>query len=176
MNRPIHHQTAQRALENAIYDLLILQGANIGPSGSSWQDIAGTAAVNLRCVAAFLDQARQGGAQQVKNINPVASTETRDSRHYGHLEIVRRGLVRVVGPNQTELWLKNGTIILFSYETPVAAKVIKNPFPEGARWSPEYKVIRTKTKHSKTTSKHINAWLDGHEAVEVDQEILDSLI
>lgn len=59
MTRPIHHKTAQRALENAIADILILDGRNIGPSGSSWKDVAGTAAVNLRIVAAFLDQARE---------------------------------------------------------------------------------------------------------------------
>jgi len=48
------------ALDNAIADLLILEGSEVGPSGANWQDVAGTAAVNLRAVADYLDRARNG--------------------------------------------------------------------------------------------------------------------
>ena len=58
--RNIHPETAQRALDNAIDDLHILCGNDVGPSDVSWQDIAGTAAANLRCVATYLEQRRNG--------------------------------------------------------------------------------------------------------------------
>ena len=54
--------------------------------------------------------------------------------------------VQSIGSNQTEVTLADGTCILFSYVTPVAALV------PGKGW------IRTAHKWSATT-KHINAWL-----------------
>ena len=67
--------------------------------------------------------------------------------------------------NQTQLELNNGTVIFFSYKTPVAAFV-----PHG------YGYIRTNHKWSVTTSKHINKWLRGAIGVSsVDQSILDNL-
>jgi len=48
----------------------------------------------------------------------------------------------------TELTLKNGTSILFSYKTPVAGRDDKGSF-------------RTDKKFSVTTSKHINKYLGG---------------
>jgi hypothetical protein len=56
-------------------------------------------------------------------------------------------IVQQIGSNQTEVQLADGTCILFSYVTPVAALV------PGKGW------IRTAHKWSATTSKHINAWL-----------------
>lgn len=47
----------------------------------------------------------------------------------------------------TEVELSDGTRVLFSYRTPVAALV------PGKGW------IRTEKKWSVTTSKHINRWL-----------------
>ena len=64
----------------------------------------------------------------------------------------------------TELSLTNGTDVLFSYETPVAA------FIEGEGY------VRTATKYSVTTSRHINKWLDGMVAREVDQGVIDALV
>ena len=69
-----------------------------------------------------------------------------------------------IGSNQTQLNLNNGTEIFFSYETPVAAKL------------PDYEYIRTATKWSVTTSRHINKWLEGVNATEVDQEVLNNLV
>ena len=66
--------------------------------------------------------------------------------------------------NQTQLVLADGTAIFFSYETPVAAQL------------PDFEYIKTATKWSKTTTRHINKWLDGVTATEVDQEVLNNLV
>ena len=68
--------------------------------------------------------------------------------------------LRPVGSNQTELTI-NGITILFSYETPV---IVKFDYEHGVR--KEYKsndafeVYVTNKKHSVTTSKHINKYLE----------------
>ena len=67
--------------------------------------------------------------------------------------------------NQNLIELKNGTIILFSYKTPVAAHI------------PGQGYVRTNHKWSVTTSKHINRWLRGVIGVaSVDQSYLDNLV
>ena len=48
---------------------------------------------------------------------------------------------------QTEVTLKDGTMILVSYETPVAVFIIGRG------------VLRSEQFYSRTTSKHINAWI-----------------
>jgi hypothetical protein len=62
-----------------------------------------------------------------------------------------------------------GISVLFSYETPVAAFCEEKGF------------MRTSTKYSVTTSKHINYWLNttmNAPAIvdEVDQDIIDELL
>lgn len=52
-----------------------------------------------------------------------------------------------IGSNQTELELADGTTVLFSYKTPVAALI------PGKGW------FKTECRWSVTTSKHINQWL-----------------
>ena len=69
-----------------------------------------------------------------------------------------------IAANQTELTLSDGTKVFFSYETPVAAMF------------PNYEYIRTATKWSTTTTRHINKWLDGVTAKTVDQAFLDQLV
>ena len=71
--------------------------------------------------------------------------------------------IKVVGSNMTEIKTRRGDIVLFSYSTPVAA-VVDNEY------------IRTSKKWSATTTRHINKWLQGVEAREVEQETLDSLV
>ena len=66
--------------------------------------------------------------------------------------------------NQTQLVLADGTEIFFSYETPVAAQL------------PNFEYIKTATKWSKTTTRHINKWLEGVIAETVDQSVLDNLV
>lgn len=72
--------------------------------------------------------------------------------------------LRKAGHNMTELSLANGTDVLFSYETPVAA------FVEGEGY------VRTAKHYSATTSKHINKWLSGMVARTVPQEYIDALV
>lgn len=71
--------------------------------------------------------------------------------------------LKVIGPNQTQVTKSDGTRVFFSYSTPVAAYV------------PGRGYIRTATSYSKTTSKHINAWLSGTKAATVPQSELDAL-
>jgi cytochrome b len=71
--------------------------------------------------------------------------------------------IKPIAANQTELHANSGAVILFSYQTPVAAQLAEGGF------------IRTSTKWSKTTSKHINQWLQGASAREVDQSYLDGM-
>lgn len=56
----MNHHDPQQLLVDALRDLLILDGSIVGPSGVSWQDVAGTAACNLRVLASWLDAARRG--------------------------------------------------------------------------------------------------------------------
>jgi hypothetical protein len=64
--------------------------------------------------------------------------------------------------NVTELFI-NGTTILYSYETPVAAVA-------------DGQLLRTSQKFSNTTSRHINQWLNGMEATVVSQEEIEKLV
>jgi hypothetical protein len=72
--------------------------------------------------------------------------------------------LKVLGSNQTQITKSDGTRILFSYSTPVAAYV------------PGRGYIRTATSYSKTTAKHINAWLSGTKAATVPPSELDALM
>lgn len=67
-----------------------------------------------------------------------------------------------IGPNQNAVTI-DGNVIFFSYKTPVAA------FFQG-------RYYRTAYKWSRTTSKHINRWLNGATAEEKPQEFFDSII
>ena len=69
-----------------------------------------------------------------------------------------------IAANQTEGSINDGTQIFFSYRTPVAA------------YLPERGYVRTERFWSKTTSRHINKWLQGVNNVsEVSQGVLDNL-
>jgi|TARA_B100000029_G_scaffold206701_1_gene204426 hypothetical protein len=69
-----------------------------------------------------------------------------------------------IAANQTEVSINDGTQIFFSYRTPVAA------------YLPERGYVRTERFWSKTTSRHINKWLQGVNNVsEVSQSVLDNL-
>ncbi|HZR80398.1 MAG TPA: hypothetical protein VFD92_04800 [Candidatus Binatia bacterium] len=54
------YDTVQKLYLDAIGDLDILAGDVVGPGNASWQDVAGTAAINLRSLADFLDAVRTG--------------------------------------------------------------------------------------------------------------------
>lgn len=70
--------------------------------------------------------------------------------------------------NMTELQV--GDIqILFSYKTAVAARVLNLE-------SNRYVYYRTSKFWSKTTSRHINQWLNGERADEREQKYFDALV
>ena len=73
-------------------------------------------------------------------------------------------ILRQLGSNQTELSLNNGNSIFFSYETPVAG------------YSDDIGFFRTATYYSKTTSRHINAYLGDATASEVPDQYIADLV
>ena len=77
--------------------------------------------------------------------------------------------IKSIGSNKTELQIKH-TILLISYETPVALRYTNTPG-----------VLKTSEFFSSTTSKHINTWLreHGHDPDKVptqDQEFFDQFL
>lgn len=71
--------------------------------------------------------------------------------------------IKNLGANQTELSLNDNVTILFSYQTPVAAWYVGGFFC-------------TNKKYSKTTTRHINKWLNGAKAELKDQSFFDGLV
>lgn len=71
--------------------------------------------------------------------------------------------LNVIANNQTELHLNNGTIVFFSYNTPVAAKL-------------DHGTYVTKEVYSRTTTRHINKWLMNEAYSTVNQETIDGLL
>ena len=70
--------------------------------------------------------------------------------------------VHSIGSNKIEI--RHGdNVFLVSYKTPVAAYV-KGVF------------YKTSTKFSRTTSKHINQWLNGANAQEIHQSVIENWI
>lgn len=74
--------------------------------------------------------------------------------------------LKPLGANVTEVTLGN-TRILFSYQTPVAYEIISGD---------QSGIYKTDRFWSKTTSRHINKWLDGRTASLVEQKYLDKIV
>lgn len=72
--------------------------------------------------------------------------------------------IKQIASNMTVLY-RDGSEILFSYQTPVAVYDMKRG---------EY--LRTETKFSQTTSRHINKWLEGIKATSVSQHIIEEYV
>ena len=68
-----------------------------------------------------------------------------------------------LGSNQTQINLKKGDSVFFSYRTPVACLTMNGYYKTSKKWSV-------------TTSRHINKWLGGVLAKEQPQEYFDSLV
>ena len=64
-----------------------------------------------------------------------------------HLRNRHEMKLKRISLNETEIRFNEQTIVFFSYDTPVAAKV-------------GVKYYRTEEKHSSTTSRHLNRWLE----------------
>ena len=75
--------------------------------------------------------------------------------------------IKQIGSNMTTLTLNDGTEILFSYETPVAG------CSGSAR---DYTYFKTAYNWSKTTTRHINKYLDGVEAVVLAQHEIHEMV
>jgi hypothetical protein len=67
------------ALKAALEDLEILSGDKVGPSGVSWQDVAGTCATNFQVLVWNLERARQGYAEP--NITFPSPAECLEESH-----------------------------------------------------------------------------------------------
>ena len=72
--------------------------------------------------------------------------------------------LKPIASNMTEVETARATV-LFSYRTPVAACM-----NDGSGF------VRTSCRWSATTTRHINKWLAGAKAREVDQRELDTLV
>ena len=58
--KPYRFEEARSLLRSIIEDFLILSGDKLGPSDVTWQDVAGTASVNLQVLALRLEASREG--------------------------------------------------------------------------------------------------------------------
>ena len=70
--------------------------------------------------------------------------------------------LKQLGSNQTLIQFSNGNEVFFSYETPVAGYDASRGVYE-----------RTSEYYSRTTSRHINNYLDGVKAVDMHQDHFD---
>jgi len=61
--RPARYHTMESTLRNFLNEMAILAGDKVGPSGSAWQDVAATAAVNAHVLFQQLTEARAGNAE-----------------------------------------------------------------------------------------------------------------
>ena len=73
-------------------------------------------------------------------------------------------MLRNLGPNKVEISYRDGTTVFYSYNTPVAACL-----GGGSGF------VRTASKWSRTTSRHINQWLLGARAREITQDEMNAL-
>ena len=69
-----------------------------------------------------------------------------------------------IASKQTLVTFPNYTEVFFSYKTPVAG------------YHPDLGYVRTKQYYSRTTSRHINAYLENCTAKEVDQDVINKLV
>ena len=72
--------------------------------------------------------------------------------------------LRRIGYNQTVVEYNNGSEVFFSYDTPVAARL------------QDYEYLSTQDFYSKTTTRHINKYLDGVNAKKVTQQTINNLV
>ena len=73
--------------------------------------------------------------------------------------------LKTYASTMTTLELRNGTEILFSYSTPVAGYHME-----------DHEFFKTDEWYSSTTTRHINNYLDGAQAVTIDQSEIDSMV
>ena len=81
--------------------------------------------------------------------------------------------LKLIGANQTELTLEDGTQVFFSYETPVCIRT--EAMHCGKK---QTRVCVTTEKYSRTTSKHINNWVANQSEIiqMVEQSEIDNFV
>ena len=57
------YATMKRTRDFIKTDIDILSGETVGPTGATWQDVAGTCAANLRYLSTLMDLARESKAE-----------------------------------------------------------------------------------------------------------------
>ena len=72
------YKRARETLRTILGDLDILSGDTMGPSGVTWQDVAGTCAVNLRHLASLIEEARKGNVSDGPVVFPNAADAMED--------------------------------------------------------------------------------------------------
>jgi len=55
-----NYKTLKSLLTDIMLDIDILSGDEVGPSNTSWQDVAGTLSCNMKVYARLLDSLREG--------------------------------------------------------------------------------------------------------------------
>lgn len=79
--------------------------------------------------------------------------------------------LKSLGANKTEIEFSHAgserVRVLFSYQTPVAASILK---ADGTHF------YRTSERYSNTTTRHIKSWLPFDDADEVSQGFLNGLV
>jgi len=76
--KPYRYEEAKRLLVAIIQDFQILSGDVVGPSDSTWQDVAGTAMVNLHTLALRMHEARNGNVVDGPVVFPSPDAEEED--------------------------------------------------------------------------------------------------
>ena len=71
--------------------------------------------------------------------------------------------IKSLGANMTELHMDNGNVILFNYNTPVAAQTVNG-------W------VQTQRLYSPDTTRRIDKWLAGKKAPIVSQAAINALL
>ena len=59
-NAPVSYAAAQLSIDQALRQLIVLSGDEMGPSNKAWQDIASGAIINLSVLAEYLRQQLRG--------------------------------------------------------------------------------------------------------------------
>ena len=60
VRKPYRYDEARKMLKQIIDDFCVLSGDKVGPSCSSWQDVAGTVMTNLHVLSKRVQAAREG--------------------------------------------------------------------------------------------------------------------
>lgn len=147
---------AHRALHDALGDLRILSGDVVGPSDASWQDVAGTCAVNLRTLLDYVEGARERGCVQFPSPNDTDTREPYGPRHQRAREDLRplpteRGItMRDISP-RAYYWIDGSEVVVQNVIGPYMGQEHRHTPKDFERWKRDaiasgFEVLAIKTK------------------------------